>query len=285
MPGLIGIIDKRKYGMKRDSLNLFYSGGSGGFLLLHLLLLSGRYHVEFKNNVAMHTALSEQWKITNHQLWKKSETWPDNEKTFHSHSELTKIYYYCNPYNIALPPDHVDYHGIFGEYSNYNVGLYTDYASQVLLAKYKKAWQFVYTDTMINQKFSALRKFSQTWRTHYNNIRDPGWPDCNSIKKIDRLPSVVKQEVMDNIYTQQLLGFKYTSDYQGQEVYTEILPFLKSADMTLKLQDLVNHTEHVLYEVFGIDHVNDQQKKLIEHWKTLHPIHLLTAVGIISTDT
>jgi len=266
-----------------QDLNLFYSGGSGGFLLLHLLLLSGRYHVVFKNNVPMTTALARQWQIVNHQAWKKTESWPDNEKTFHSHSELTKIYFYCNP-EVVHQPDNVDYHGQFGEYSDYNVGLYTDYSSQVLLAKYKKAWYFGETDTVRNQKFSTFRKLLKSWQTHYDNIRDPSWPECRSFRRIDQLPAAIKQELMEDPHTQYFLDFEYHSDYQGQEVSLEVLSFLKSADMTVKLQDLINHTQHVLNQVFGIDQINNQQKNLIEHWKTLHPREMLTALGITTID-
>jgi len=231
----------------------------------------------------MPTALANQWKITCHESWKKSETWPDNEKTFHSDSKLTKIYFYCNP-EAEYTPDNVDYHGKFGEYSDYNVGLYTDYSSQTLLAKYKKALYFSKTDTVKNQKFSTFRKLLKTWQTHYDNVRGPGWPECKSFTKINRLPAAIKQELMDNPHTQYFLDFEYHSDYQGQEVCLEVLPFLKSANVTVKLQDLVNHTEHVLNQVFEIDLINDQQKSLVEHWKTLHPTSMLTALGIIPTD-
>lgn len=231
----------------------------------------------------MPTALANQWKITCHESWKKSETWPDNEKTFHSDSKLTKIYFYCNP-EAEYTPDNVDYHGKFGEYSDYNVGLYTDYSSQTLLAKYKKALYFSKTDTVKNQKFSTFRKLLKTWQTHYDNVRGPGWPECKSFTKINRLPAAIKQELMDNPHTQYFLDFEYHSDYQGQEVCLEVLPFLKSANVTVKLQDLVNHTEHVLNQVFEIDQINDQQKSLVEHWKTLHPTSMLTALGIIPTD-
>jgi len=262
--------------------NLFYSGGSGGFLLLHLLLLSGRYHVVFKNNISMDTALERQWKITNPELWKKSETWPNNEKTFHSDSKLTKIYFYCNP-EAEYKPDNVDYHGNFGEYSDYNVGLYTDYSSQVRLAKYKKAWYFGETDTVRNQKFPFFRKLLKTWQEHYDNVRDYSWPECKSFTKINQLPPATKQELMDNPYTQYFLDFEYHNGYQGQEVSLGVLPFLKSANATIKLQDLVNTPEQSLGQIFGITHVNDQQKNLLDHWKNLHPPELLKSLGIGTT--
>ena len=281
----------------------------------------------------MSTALARQWKIANHEMWKTLESWPDNEKTFHSHSELTKIYFYCNPvknqkisalrklskswkthYNNIKDPSWPECRSFtkidqlpaavkeelmsaphtqafldfkyenFGEYCDYNVGLYTDYSSQVKLAKYKRALYFGGTDTVKNQKISAFRKILKSWKTHYNNIKDPSWPECRSFTKIDQLPTAIKQQLMSAPHTQAFLDFKYDSDYQGQEVYLGVLPFLKSADVTVKLQDLINHTQHVLNQVFGIDQINDQQKDLIEHWKTLHPREMLIALGITTID-
>jgi hypothetical protein len=252
--------------------NLFYSGGSGGFLLLHLLLLSGQYHVIFENNVSMDTALERQWQISDPKSWKKTETWPDNEKTFHCRSDLTKIYFYCNP----------ESQDGFGEYSNHNVSLYTDYASQRILAKYKRAFWFQKTDQAINQKWDII------WQEHYDNIRDPSWPECKSFQQINQLPLAIQQELMSDPYTHRFLNFEFhaqevRSEFQSQEVYVGILPFLESANTTIRLQDLVNQTESVLNHVFGIEQLNQQQKNLVLHWKSLHPVDMLTTLGIMPT--
>jgi hypothetical protein len=262
--------------------NLFYSGGSGGFLLLHLLLLTGQYHVVFKNDVSMKSALDGQWKISNPESWKKTETWPDNEKTFHSRSDLTKIYYYCNP-DTDIPPDDISYGGRFGEFSDHSVGLYTDYASQTTLAKYKRAFYFDETDQVINQKWNRFRTILITWQEHYDNIRDPSWPECRSFRRINQLPRAIQQELMADPYTQSFLDFEYRSEFQAQEVYLGILPFLESADTTIRLQDLVNHTESVLNQVFDIQQLNQPQKNLVLHWKSLHPADMLTPLGIMPT--
>jgi hypothetical protein len=67
-----------------NELSIGYSGGSGGFLLLHLLLLSDQYHVKFKDNKTFDEAFEKQWKITNPNQWKSLETWPDNLQTYNS---------------------------------------------------------------------------------------------------------------------------------------------------------------------------------------------------------
>jgi hypothetical protein len=53
-----------------NNLSIGYSGGSGGFLLLHLLLLSDQYHVEFKDNKLFAEAFAQQWKIIDPNQWK-----------------------------------------------------------------------------------------------------------------------------------------------------------------------------------------------------------------------
>jgi hypothetical protein len=84
---------------------------------------------------------------------------------------------------------------------------------------------------------------------------------------------------MSDPYTHRFLNF----EFQSQEVYLGILPFLESADTTIRLQDLVNHTQSVLNHVFGIEQLNQQQKNLVLHWKSLHPVDMLTQLGIMPT--
>jgi len=250
--------------------NLFYSGGSGGFLLLHLLLLSGRYHVVFENDVPMSQVIGQQWQISDHTKWKLNETWPSNSRTFQSVTALTKIYFYCGP-----EPDP-------GEYSSYNIGLYTDFDSQVQLSQFKRT----HLSQVRNiQKIRDLRNLLANWQDHYNNVRDISWPDCDSFKKIHRLPAAIQKELLDNPYTQDFLNFTYkeTGDFRDQQVILDVLPFLRSADAVIKLQDLVNTPAQSLGQIFGITHVNDQQQNLLDHWKNLHPLELLKSIGISTT--
>lgn len=256
-------------------LNLFYSGGAGGFLLLHLLLLSGKYHVIFGNHVPIdiEMAIDQQWKIFDHTKWKTREVWPNNEKTFHSDSKLTKIYYYCNPWE--------KYHQI-KNYSSYNVGLYTDFYSQFKMACFKNAnWFSVQGDKLEGVNFRA-----HIWAEHYNKIKGSGWPDCPGVIQINSLPVEIQNEIFDNPLTQSTLNVVLsakTESYQNQQISGEILPFLKTADAVVKLQDLTNEPARILKQVFNIKSLNSKQIDLLEHWKTLHPPQLLTSIGISTT--
>ena len=79
-------------------LSLFYFGGSGGFLLLHLLLMSGKFYaagVDINN-------LEQQWDILDPAKWKDNEVWPDNAATTSSVTDKTKLYFNCNDYTNWL---------------------------------------------------------------------------------------------------------------------------------------------------------------------------------------
>jgi hypothetical protein len=259
------------------NLKIGYSGGSGGFLLLHLLLLSGQYHTEFKENKTFAQAFEQQWKITNPDHWKSSETWPDNSQTYNTTSLLNKIYFFCNPCNTSD----------LGHYPGSTVILYTDYASQQRLAYYKKAHWYYKKDRPGFDfiKFVYYRTLLKNWRTHYQNIKDPTWPECASFRKIDQLPDPIKNEVLANPYTTDYLNYQYKApveNYQNCLVYKEIMPVLKSADVAIKLQDLVNSNGEILSELFPIPPMNKQQLELLHIWKNLHPKDLLDKIGISS---
>jgi hypothetical protein len=175
--------------MLLSDLNILYSSGSGGFLLLHLLLLSRCYHVEFHRNKTFSEAFEQQWKIDDHTKWKTNETWPYNDKTYQHPTHLTKIYYYGNPYGMQ-----------YKYYSDFNLAIYTDYNSQQKLTHYKKAgWHYnTTTAKAVSNKFSANIEILREWQKHYNNIKDPTWPKCLSFRKISTLPDHIQEEFLSN---------------------------------------------------------------------------------------
>lgn len=256
-----------------NNINLIYSGASGGFLLLHLLLLSGRYTVALKNNHDIATAIMEQWEIKNSAKWKDSEVWPDNSQTQLLETDLRKIYFYCNTklLDIVRPAQ--------------LAVIYTDYRSQQQLAYYKKAhWYKDETKPAFDFKFSAYVKLLRSWQEHYNNIKDPEWPKCVSFRHIDRLPLNIQHEVLDNPYTAEFLNYQYTSerivDVNGVEMYQQSAEYVKSAHIAIKLQDVVNSNGEILVDAFDIPPLNTQQQQLIAHWRGLHPPALLDRIGI-----
>jgi len=256
-----------------SNLNIGYSGGSGGFLLLHLLLLSGRYHTEFNDNVSFTQAFEKQWKIDNHVTWKTHETWPSNSKTHNSSTDLNKIYFFCNPYDDQQ----------WGKYPGSTLILYTDYSSQNILAHYKKANWHYKKQHSLNLKFSAYRELLNNWKKHYSNIKDPAWPECRSFRDIEKLPDFIQQEILKNPYTADYLNYQYVSPvekYQDSWVLNSMIPILKAADYVVQLQDLVNSNGSILEKLLSIPPMNNKQIDFLQNWKKLHPTELLTSIGI-----
>ncbi len=86
-------------------LTIQYGGGSGGFLLLHMILLAGTYKCKFRNDRDFDRFLQEHWDIKDHSRWKVTEVWPDNQATINS-DYTNKVYFSCNPgINTQFPFD------------------------------------------------------------------------------------------------------------------------------------------------------------------------------------
>ena len=311
-------------------ITLSYSGGSGGFLLLHLLLLSGKFYTVFKNKRSLTDIIQSQWNIANHDEWKESEAWPDNNLTQLDTTSLRKLYFSVNPYQ----PD------MLTSFPGKNLVLYTDIDSQLELAYFKKAnWFIDYTSSFFTKKkIQSFKEKLLAWNIHYNNIKDPTWPKCLSHRHINRLPTAIQQEILESEYTQQflnsadivvklqdlgkileelleiptmnskqhelierwkklhpqeLLESEHTQQflnigservlynyYKNELVYPPMLPFLNSADIVVKLQDVVNSNGKILEELLEIPTMNSKQHELIERWKKLHPQELLEQIGI-----
>ena len=78
--------------MFSKNYHLGYRGGSGGFILLHFLLLSGKYFSELENNVKK--VIENQWDIIDHRKWKLNEIWPNNDLTFLNDKQHTKLLFF-----------------------------------------------------------------------------------------------------------------------------------------------------------------------------------------------
>lgn len=44
------------------------------------------------------------------------------------------------------------------------------------------------------------------WATHYNNVRDPAWPECSSRQDFAKLPLIIRQELADTLPINGLLA-------------------------------------------------------------------------------
>lgn len=259
--------------MPKD-LNLLYSGGSGGFILLHFLLLSDQFDVVFKNNKSYHDAVKWQWQISNSDKWKSNEYWPDNNATSKIITDKRKIYFFCNPQQ----------HSDLRAYCKYNVALYVDYASQLKLAYFKKAWIYEKKFKCARDpKFTAMRQLLRNWKSHYNNIRDTTWPKYTTIKNIQSLPKKIRREILQDPYTRNFTEYYYQKPiirFRGRPVFSGFVPYLNRANVVINLQEFINSRGQNVVDLLKLPPVNTQQIELIEHWCSLHPVELLTQVGI-----
>lgn len=267
---------------KLKDISLYYFGGSGGFLLLHLLMLSDQFYCSFPphNNVSFTEILKKQWDVKNHHDWKKSEIWPDNHVTFSSITDKRKIYFYCNPTAETIRPDTL------------NILLYTDIKTQLILSKYKNASYFFKFS-----RYAYLKNKIKLWRAHYNAIMAETWPKCNSIKHFNNLPEYIKTELLENPYTavnltianndQELVNDFFnrlvldnktflteTNDLVSVDVFN-IMPYMHTC---YKLQEIIND----INIINNITHVNlnTNQQNLLKHWKSLHTKELLNSIGV-----
>lgn len=266
-----------------QDIKIGYSGGSGGFLLLHLLLLSGKFHTAFDVNDSLQNIINSQWNIKNHRDWKKSETWPNNLRTLSTDTQTRRLYFFCNPFNDSL----------FSHCQANSLILYTDFHSQVELAFYKKArWFCDNSDNSGNSLTTAIYKdLIHRWNNHYTKIKDPSWPSRVSPRRIDQLSMPISQEILKSSFTQRHLSclsdfllreiLPFPSDVYNENLVDQgILLYLNSADAVIKLQDLINSRGGVLLDILDIPPMNKQQLDLIDHWKKLHPPELLEKIGI-----
>lgn len=252
-----------------SNINLLYSGGSGGYLLLHLLLLSRKYIAAFNENNNIDDIIKSQWQIPILHEWKTKETVPNNHLTHSMCTDLKKVYFFCNP------EEGVEDRWI-GDSNSINVCIYTDYQSQEKLAYYKKAkW---YNPDMGSQ-FAQYAQLLREWRQHYTNIKARTWPKCTSFRHINQLPLPIQSEILANPYTTKFVEYTKLKEFNNCTVYGPIFRFLENAEVTIKLQDLINSNGEELLKI-GLTSVTPPQLELISTWKKLHPSWLLRDIGI-----
>jgi hypothetical protein len=220
--------------MDKD-LTLFYTGGSGGFLALNLILLSDYYYCSID---------STKWKI-DPQHWKQSEIWPNNNKTFESTVNKPKLYFYCNY--------------IVGPSSKNKLKIYTDIKTQVCLAEFKKAaW------------FTESAKLH--WAQFYNDRRAAHWPDCNNYQDFNLLDAYIQQELLldpalplipcNNSNELILLLDKYQRN------------MFSSDSESIRLQDIVRSHGKMLTDKLELTYTL-AHKDLVDYWLSQHPDNII----------
>ena len=253
----------------KNNIHLGYFGASGGFLVLHLLLLSGEYSSSLNDH--LDTIIQQQWNIKNHLDWKDREVWPDNNFSDPA-DHRPKLFFHMNP-----DANH------WKILSNRKLFLYTDLKSQLALSKYKRA--FFYNKNNDLKTLDINYHFVQ----FYNNIKDSSWPDCNSISDSFWLDNHIQQELnkypdykdfLSSSSWEHWMIIKSKNYSIGKDtVYDKCIDIANNSNGIFKLQDIVNSNGSVLFDYLGIAS-NKKQIELIHHWKSLHTRNLLEQIGI-----
>lgn len=252
--------------------NLGYRGGSGGFLLLHLLLLSGHYRQDIFNGIDFNDIVKNQWNIDDHDKWKNNEVWPINGQSLSSASLQNNLLFFCNPteqeffqksqivdfasncYNDVKDPSWPDVKSaadfeklpshIYNEiYSVLDCKDALDYLRNNLVSK--SVW--LYTDFYSQNELAYYKKA-------YYYFREPS---RSKIQDFD----------------------EYADIWQDTLVDKKAIYFLNHSDIQIRLQDLVNNPK-ILVQYQLVEQITQQQFELINHWKKLHPPDLLEKIGI-----
>ncbi len=240
-------------------LHLGYIGGSGGFLALHLLLLSNYYNCCIDRSIDK--VVDQQWRISDAKLWKSNEVWPCNEKTTVEFTDH-RLFFHCNP-ELAEWQAHVDR----------KVLVYTDLKSQLALSKYKNAWIF---HPAINRQTQTL---DYCFETFYNSIKDPAWPSCNTLSQVSLLSAKIQQELqgysdfrelaMATNWEEWFLAKHAHWKLHNQTVYSECVPLAQCSDIVVDLKDIVKTHGAALLIPLNLP-VTTQHHLLIDRWLALH---------------
>lgn len=272
--------------MNQD-LHLLYAGGSGGHFCSHLILQSGLHTCVLNStdddhlteeNVEFSTAKQIQWDITDPELWKNKEYWPQNYQTLKLETDKNKFYMTCNP--SPGPKD-------AKQYPATTVYLYIDADTHWELMKYKHAnWFYLSAsakrDGLVIEDLQ-LRWMDRDWNEFYNNTRRPGWPDCDSILDIKNLPDGVLRTLDAQPYsdwvehqdvTRLLKETRGKKEFNGTIVYDwEVYQSMTYADMHINLKDIIASQGKALTDLLDLPYTNEHTK-LFEHWWNLHPDYL-----------
>lgn len=252
--------------------NIGYRGGSGGFLFLHFLLLSEQHYSNIFDNITFNDVVSQQWNISEHNLWKTTEFWPNNFKSINDDSALNKIVYFCNPTAEDFFQKKQLLDNVVINYNNVK-----DSAWPLI----QSLDDFVNLPTWIHDElYSTLDcKNILLYLSGQTNVKSVWlYTDFDSQNELAYYKKAY-------FYYQQPLKEKiqHSSDlvemWNGVRVDKNAVYFLNNSDIQIKMQDLVN-TPDSLIDCGLIDRVNQKQYNLLEHWKSLHPPELLQKIGV-----
>jgi hypothetical protein len=244
-----------------NRININYYGGSGGFFTLWIVLLASEYRCKFRSDLSLNDIFNEHWNIATTDTWKRTEIWPDNDKTEHSDIDK-KIMYFCSPTTDK-----------WNNQRGKRIMLYTDFSTQYKLSQMKNAFLFLGADKLTEEKH-VLNCLTVT----YENIRDSSWPKTSTLTSVDDFNNLDK-----NIHKEllQCLGVESTNElsndlktsYKNDTVWHELEGKLETADLVIKLQDLIKTRGKILLDYLGYPS-NQKVENFIDFWLKKHPVEI-----------
>jgi hypothetical protein len=253
--------------------HLGYSGGSGGFLLLHLLLLSDNFFCFFPEQKQFDQILKDQWNISDHKLWKQNEHWPDNFMTASSNSLHNKLLFDCNPsvdefftYNRFFQRFNQAYHDI-------KDSSWPDITSFVDFDQLPQRIKIEVVDTLNCENLIQLALSDSFHKKNiwlYTDIYSQN--ELAFYKKAKFYYKRPNQEKIEDFTNK-------SKKWQNVLVHIHTIYFLNNSDIQIRLQDLANDPT-ILITHGLVDNINQNQYRLLTQWKKLHPPELLKKIGI-----
>jgi hypothetical protein len=252
--------------------NIGYRGGSGGFLFLHFLLLSDQYYCDIFDNVNFSDVVAQQWNISDHNLWKINESWPNNCKSINDDSTLNKIVYFCNPTIEEFFQKKQSIKNVAVGYNNVKDPSWPAVES---INDFVNLPKWIYDEI-----YNTLDcKNTLAYLTGQANVKSVWlYTDFDSQNELAYYKKAYFYHTQP--LREKMQDFKTRTElWNGISVDKNAVHFLNHSDIQIKLQDLVN-TPDLLIDHGLIRQVNQKQHKLLTHWKSLHPPELLKKIGI-----
>lgn len=256
---------------KQQVYNIGYRGASGGFLLLHFLLLSDQYYTDiFKTDFS--NVVAKQWNISDPKLWKTTEHSPNNFKSINDNSALRKIAYFCNPTVEDFFQKKQSIDNLAHRYNNIKNPKWPTVASIDDLINlpnwiYDEICNHLGCKNTLTYLLGQADAKSVWLYTDFNSQ--------NELAYYKKAYFYYQQPTKEKI----LNSTNLTEIWNGVSVDRMALYFLNNSDIQIKLQDLINHPDSLI-DCGLINCVNQKQSDLLKHWKSLHPSELLQKIGI-----
>lgn len=253
-----------------------YCGGSGGFLLLHMLMLSNQYFTCFEDNKSFKEVFQEQWNINDLTKWKTTEFSPINHTTIARKTDLDKILYFCNPlvenffnFEISLFPEFKKSYCNIKDSTWPEIKSFDDFLNLPSWIQQEAVDTLPHASEIIYYVCAPQKLKKYIWiYTDFDSQNELAF--CKKAYFYSQLPD--REKITD--FT------PYIKTWQNTIVDRISVDFLNKTDIQIKLQDLVN-TPEILIKHGLLTDINFSQIIFLENWKKLHPSKLLKKIGIV----